>query len=55
MRLTLCSYPVLETQPRTWVLYQGEWAQDKDSGKWLCAMNEGGELYVTAKDAQQTR
>eukprot|EP01043_Picozoa_sp_COSAG02_P075304 COSAG02_NODE_15462_length_1168_cov_4.595884_2_plen_139_part_01 len=34
---------------------QGEWAQDKDSGKWLCAMNEGGELYVTAKDAQQTR
>ena len=40
-----------------WVVVkgQGEWAQDKGSGKWLCAMNEEGELYVTAKDAQQTR
>ena len=27
---------------------EGEWAQDKDSGSWLCAMSEEGELYVTA-------
>lgn len=34
---------------------QGEWVQDKGSSKWLCGMSEEGELYVTAKDAQQTR
>lgn len=40
-----------------WVVVegQGEWAQDKGTGSWLCAMTEEGELQVTAKDAQQTR